>query len=54
MGESPRLFVLREGLVDNVLAIARDLKNPGWILKIEDGYRTRAMQKATGCSPEIF
>lgn len=49
-----RLFVLRAGLVDSVLAIARDLKTRGWILKIEDGYRTRAMQKGIARAPQIF
>ena len=54
MGKSPRLFVLREGLVDSVLAIARDMNQRGWVLKIEDGYRTRAMQKDAGRSPKNF
>lgn len=54
MGESPRLFVIRAGLVDSVLAIARDMNQRGWVLKIEDGYRTRGMQKDVGRIPQLF
>ncbi|MBU4247843.1 MAG: hypothetical protein KKG09_10460 [Verrucomicrobia bacterium] len=49
-----RLFFLREGLVDSVLAIARDMKSRGWVLNIEDGYRTRAMQKGIAQVPQVF
>jgi len=48
------LFFLREGLIPAILAAARDLRAKGWILKIEDGYRTRLMQQEAGRLPLIF
>jgi len=54
IGRSPRLFVIRAGLVDSVLAIARDMNQRGWVLKIEDGYRTLVMQKDAGRTPQHF
>ena len=49
-----RIFYIREGLVDDVVAIGRDMNARGWILKIEDGYRTRDMQTRLGRKPEVF
>ncbi len=54
MGTRQRLFQLRAGLIPRLLAAARDLRRRGWVLKIEDGYRTRAMQKQAGCAPRVF
>lgn len=54
MGKCPRLFFLREGLIDSILAVARDMKARGWLLKIEDGYRTYEMQKTGGRAPCVF
>lgn len=54
MGTRPRLFYLRAGLIPGILAAAREMRARGWVLKIEDGYRTRAMQKQSGCAPRIF
>jgi D-alanyl-D-alanine dipeptidase len=53
-GQFERLFVIREGLVPDLMAIGRDMNARGWILKIEDGYRTRKMQTALGRAPAVF
>lgn len=49
-----RIFYIREGLVEDVVAIGRDMNARGWVLKIEDGYRTRDMQTRLGRKPEVF
>ena len=49
-----RIFYIREGLVEAVVAIGRDMNARGWVLKIEDGYRTRDMQTRLGRKPEVF
>jgi zinc D-Ala-D-Ala dipeptidase len=50
----PRMFFLRKGLLPDFLAAAREMNERGWALKIEDGYRTREMQKYNALRPEIF
>ena len=49
-----RVFFLREGLVADVIAIAREMNQQGWILKIEDGFRTLEMQSRLVRKPEVF
>lgn len=51
---TPRLFYLRAGLVAPLLAAARACARRGWLLKIEDGYRTRAIQTGLGREPRLF
>lgn len=53
-GQFERLFFIRESLVPDLMAIAREMNGRGWILKIEDGYRTRQMQTALGRAPAVF
>jgi D-alanyl-D-alanine dipeptidase len=53
-GELDRVFYIRESLARDVIAIARQMNERGWILKIEDGYRSLAMQKQLGSKPELF
>lgn len=53
-GQFERLFFIRERLIHDLMAIARDMNARGWILKIEDGYRTRQMQTALGRTPAVF
>lgn len=53
-GRFERLFYIRESLIPDLMAIARDMNGRGWILKIEDGYRTREMQTALGRAPAVF
>jgi D-alanyl-D-alanine dipeptidase len=49
-----RQFYLREGLIGSFLEAGREMNSRGWILKVEDAYRSWAMQKALGQDPEIF
>ena len=53
-GQFERIFYIRESLIPDLMAIARDMNARGWILKIEDGYRTRRMQTALGRAPAVF
>ena len=53
-GQFERLFFIRESLIPDLMAIARDMNARGWVLKIEDGYRTRQMQTALGRAPAVF
>jgi D-alanyl-D-alanine dipeptidase len=50
----PRLFFLRAGLLDDFLAAAIEMNSQGWVLKIEDAFRTRQMQKHNALRPEVF
>ena len=34
-----RLFYLREGLIPDFIAVAREMNHRGWTLKVEDGFR---------------
>lgn len=50
----PRLYYLRQGQIPGFLGIARDMNARGWVLRVEDGYRTRQMQKFLGREPRVF
>ena len=49
-----RLFYLREGLVDDFIAASREMNDKGWVLKVEDGFRSRAMQKDLALQETVF
>ncbi len=49
-----RVFYLREGLIKNFLAVAKELNDRGWFLKVEDCFRTRNMQKYAGFQNSVF
>ena len=49
-----RLFFIREELAGDLIAVGRDMNERGWVLRIEDGYRTRDMQTRLGRKPEVF
>ena len=53
-GKLDRLYFVRQGLVHNLVAVGRDMNQRGWILKIEDGYRTMEMQSQLVRAPELF
>ena len=53
-GDLDRIFHLRESLVDDVIRIGRDMNDRGWILKIEEGYRSVQMQGQLVRKPEVF
>ncbi|MEI6387534.1 MAG: M15 family metallopeptidase [Spirochaetota bacterium] len=50
----PRLFYLRQGLIDGFIGAAAEMNRLGWVLKVEDGYRSRFMQKHNALRPEVF
>jgi D-alanyl-D-alanine dipeptidase len=50
----PRIFVLREGQIASFIDAASRLNRRGWVLKVEDGYRSREMQKYQGRMPALF
>ena len=50
----PRLYYLRAGLVTPFLAAAAEMNERGWVLKVEDGYRTVEMQRGLGRQDAIF
>ena len=53
-GDIDRVFFMREGLVRKVIDIGRDMNARGWILKIEDGYRSMEMQRQLVRKPDLF
>src|SRR5689334_15924591 len=53
-GKFDRIFFIRKGLIDDLIAVARKMNQRGWVLKIEEGYRTREMQTALGRTPAVF
>lgn len=54
VGDLERVFFIREGLVRDLMAIGRAMNERGWILKIEDGYRSMDMQSQLVRKPELF
>ncbi len=53
-GELERVFFMRESLVRLVMAAGRAMNERGWILKIEDGFRSLEMQGQLVRKPELF
>ena len=49
-----RIYFTRESLAKDVVAIGRDMNARGWILKVEEGYRTREMQTRLVKKPAVF
>lgn len=49
-----RRFYLRSGLVPAFLAAGREMNQRGWIMKVEDAYRSPEMQKAQQRTPALF
>jgi zinc D-Ala-D-Ala dipeptidase len=50
----PRRFWLRRSLLRPLVAAGRELNERGWILHIEDGYRSPTMQRALAGDERIF
>jgi zinc D-Ala-D-Ala dipeptidase len=50
----PRIFVLREGQIAGFVDAAGRLNRRGWVMRVEDGFRTRTMQKYLGLMPSLF
>jgi len=49
-----RLFYLRQGQIAGFLGAAREMNQRGWVMRVEDGYRTRTIQKFLGRTPLVF
>jgi len=49
-----RIFFVRQSLVDPLIAVARDMNERGWVMKIEDAFRTRQIQKGLARKPMVF
>jgi D-alanyl-D-alanine dipeptidase len=49
-----RLYYLREGQIPGFVGAAREMNERGWVMKVEDGYRSRQMQKYLGRDPRVF
>ncbi len=50
----PRVYFCREGLIAPFQAVARAMNDRGWVLKVEDGYRSPTMQRAQSHNPRHF
>lgn len=53
-GDVDRVFFIRTGLIDDLIQVGRDMNDRGWILKIEDGFRSMEMQSHLVRKPELF
>lgn len=53
-GELDRVFFMRESLARDVVAIGRAMNERGWILQIEDCFRTLEMQRQLVRKPSVF
>lgn len=53
-GELERVFFMRESLVKEVMRVGQAMNDRGWILKIEDAYRSLDMQGQLVRKPELF
>jgi zinc D-Ala-D-Ala dipeptidase len=49
-----RIYRLRAGLVEGFLAACAEMNARGWVMKVEDGFRSRQMQKHVGRQPSVF
>lgn len=49
-----RLFYLREGQISGFLDAAKAMNDLGWVMRVEDAYRTREIQKYLGRTPKVF
>jgi D-alanyl-D-alanine dipeptidase len=50
----PRIFEVRVGLIEPLMAVAREMNDRGLVLKIEDSFRTAAMQRKLARKASIF
>ena len=53
-GQLDRVYFMRESLVRDVITIGQEMNARGWILKIEDCYRSLEMQGQLVRKPELF
>ena len=53
-GTLDRMFLLRERLIPHFVSVARSMNERGWVLRVEDGYRTREMQRSLSLAPYVL
>ena len=53
-GDLERVYFMRESLVRDVITIGREMNERGWILKIEDCFRSLEMQGQLVRKPQVF
>lgn len=53
-GRHERLFYLRKGLIRDFVGAAKQLNANGWTLKVEDGFRSRTMQRDIALYPNVL
>lgn len=53
-GGADRIFWIRRQLVPNVIAAAREMEQRGWVLRVEDAYRTEEIQRGLALKESIF
>jgi zinc D-Ala-D-Ala dipeptidase len=53
-GNLDRIYFMRESLAHEVVEIGREMNERGWVLKIEEGFRTLEMQGGLVRKPEVF
>lgn len=53
-GGKERIFYLRERLMPSIMAAAREMNQRGWVLKIEDAYRTMDIQRGLALREDVF
>lgn len=50
----PRLYYLRKGQIKGFIDASSAMNKRGWVMRVEDGYRTAEMQKYLGRTPQVF
>jgi len=50
----PRLYYLRDGQIPGFIGAAAEMNERGWVMRVEDGFRTVQMQKRLGLTPQVF
>lgn len=53
-GDLDRVFYMRESLARDVVKIGREMNERGWVLKIEEGFRSLEMQRQLVRKPVLF
>lgn len=53
-GKFPRSYFIRNGLADSFRKIAKEMNERGWLMKVEDAYRTPEMQRMQCHNPDLF
>ena len=51
---SRRIFFLRRGLIEGFLGVAAEMNRRGWVLHVEDAFRTPAMQRGLWLAKSTF